>query len=538
MSYPAPPPTWSGPGSNHLYQPVASTSAYSDYGPSPNDYTYPQHAEPSPAAYQQHQPTALSPPPSFGVRRVRSAMGFNTQPPPAPLNPSSLYASSPYPPSPVSPSYPSGAVHPAPAHTDYLTGSPAMRKPAYMHDQYNYAPTQTQTPRTPPPSARRRVASAQPAFPVAPQGQRPATSASAYEGYSGGLGVELEAQPMAYSHTMPGNAAEQAASAEEVSRFFLDMNEILGPEAMAALSPTSTYHPPLPAVSVQPPPLPQQQNRATYNVSGVLLDEDEYRAFADSPSVGHQPSPVEGQPFLLPDPTYGQPAPQANGYLAPAQFAYELQRPASAPPTPSFESDAMFQFAPYGSTYESAQPARSVSLNRRRGSSLDPAMIPRQYSSGLAGSYAPPSQHASYDAYEAPALLERAYAPPPQSQYPPSFRVAPPPQEPASYQAVTTPPRRAPPPVAPPTPMSTSSSASATGPAPPTPTPTAKRASVGARRGGRRGKGGGGDAISFINFSAADSKEILGGVAPSGTSKKRAREDEGGEAREGKKVAG
>lgn len=317
------------------------------------------------------------------------------------------------------------------------------------------------------------------------------------------------------------------------------MNEILGPEAMAALSPTSTYHAPLPAVSVQPPPPPQQQNRATYNVSGVLLDEDEYRAFADSPSVGVQPSPVEGQPFLLPDSTYGQPAPQANGYLAPAQFAYELQRPASAPPTPSFESDAMFQFAPYGSTYESAQAARSVSLNRRRGSSLDPAMIPRQYSSGLAGSYAPtPAQHASYDAYEPPALLERAYAPPPQSQYPPSFRVAPPPQEPAPYQAVTTPPRRAQPPIAPPTPMSTSSSASVASHAPPTPTPAAKRASVGARRGGRRGKGGGGgDAISFINFSAADSKEILGGVAPSGTSKKRAREEQGGEAREGKKVA-
>jgi len=324
------------------------------------------------------------------------------------------------------------------------------------------------------------------------------------------------------------------------------MSEILGPDALAALSPTSSVPPPrrldprpAPSVTVQPPAPVKKQ--ATYNVSGVLLDEDEYRAFAESPSSSRQPSPVrassyddrpqQGRPpfggSTYREPAYTAPSYEAwsGGYLAPSQV--DIQRPASAPPTPVLDleaSSSWTQFAPYGSTYQSPVMRSTAAMNRRRGSSFDASSIPRIYSSGLVG-LQPLTEDAyprfnaglgfddSVQAFE-PQQPQRRALPPPacQSSFrpgPDAYAVPPPPPQQQQQQHSSTP-----------------SPASSQRPPrqqqareqpqrPPQPEPTTPV---------RRPKAK--TSISFLNFSAADSKQLLGGVAPSGSSKKRARDDE------------
>ncbi|GAA6047283.1 hypothetical protein JCM3770_001866 [Rhodotorula araucariae] len=530
MSYP---PT---PSSSSAGYPTTATGSYPAYAPMPPQSTSTAYSAVSPTRpYPPHQPPApstssLSPPSSvgsFAARRVRSSGGLPR------LQPSTLHSQAPY----GQPSYPLSPVSPhyhgtlAAQQASGLAGwrgegnsAPEMRSAGqfgYPNEPYR-GPAPARPPQTPPPSARRRIASAQPTFATATQTPRPATSAHMSYPVSSFGGPE--AAPMCYSHTTPGSGFSQT-SPEEVNNFFREMSEILGPEALSALSPTSSYAPspslapPPPAVALQPPP-PSKQ-RATYNVSGVLLDEDEYRAFADSPTASRQPSPSHGQPFVpLGMAQYGgplQPAPAMNGYLAPSQLGvpFELQRPASAPPTPAaVESEPEFQFAPYGSPYETPAATARVTapMNRRRGSSLDASTIPRMYSSGLVG--VAPLHDAPYTRARADAGLSPARPPlhlhprhpahpaPPTSANPPSFRITP---STAPQQ------RRSPPP----SPTRVQPQAQA-------PPQTPKRA-----RGG----------ISFINFSAADSKTLLGGVAPSGCSKKRAREGDGEPARGEKRVA-
>ncbi|BGP36785.1 hypothetical protein JCM10449v2_000687 [Rhodotorula kratochvilovae] len=531
MSYP------SAPSSSSSGYPSAPSTSYSSYEPVPPQYhSYAHDAGPPSDLHPHRQPpppapstSSLTPSSNFGsfaVRRVRSS-GTLPHLHPSALHPHAAYAQPVYPPSPVSPLYPGGlAAQQTSAPAGWRDGgypqSLDAAQFAYADEPYYSA----RPPQTPPPSARKRVASAQPSFATQTPATRPATSA--YTSYPGSAFGVPEAAPMSYSHTTPGGGFPQT-SPEEVNQFFQEMSEILGPEALAALSPTSSYAPPPslapppPTVTLQPP-LPSKK-RATYNVSGVLLDEDDYRAFADSPTTSRQPSPAQAQPFVPLGMIYGAPSDPAlptNGYLAPSQLGVpiDLQRPVSAPPTPAAgEPEPMFRFAPYGSPYDtpSSSSARATApMNRRRGSSLDASAIPRMYSSGLVGFAPPPPPHEAPYAPAAgmsptrppPVQIHRAHAAPPMSAYPPSFRVGP--SQPQQQR------RRSPPP-------------SPTRPRTQAPPQTPKRAP-----GGRRSKG---SSISFINFSAADSKTLLGGVAPSGSSKKRAREGEGDEGREEKRVA-
>ncbi|GAA5915920.1 hypothetical protein JCM8208_003662 [Rhodotorula glutinis] len=588
MSYPP------APSSHHQHHPaphgwshgpVASTStSFPAYEPphSPVRFAYSRDADPRPAltdpyGHQQHQehrqpPTSastLTPPSSFGgfgFRRARSSGALPTLQPAA-LHEQSLHAYAPFPPSPVSPNYPHGDAsggqqqqqqqRPAsalsgwrapPAESSSRDGwsvgqSTFAHEPTYSSSSGSWAQQQQHQPQTPPPSARfRRTSSAQPSF-AAPSStpSSPSRPGSAYSARaSTSLGVHEAA--MGYASTK-----FQHSSPEEINQFLNDMSEILGPDALAALSPTSSAPPPrpfdprqAPSVNIQPPP-PPAKKQATYNVAGVLLDEDEYRAFAESPTSSRQPSPVrassyddraqQGRPQYGGGSTYREPAYAApsyeawsGGYLAPSHV--EIQRPASAPPTPVLDleaSSSWTQFAPYGSTYQSPVLRSTAAMNRRRGSSFDASSIPRIYSSGLVGLQ--PLNEDTYSRFNAGLGFDesvQAFEPqqpqrrtPPASAYPPSFRVAPaayvPPPQPQPQHSST-------PPVSPQRPSRQQQAQQQPREQPlraPQPEPTTPV---------RRPKPK--TSISFLNFSAADSKQLLGGVAPSGSSKKRARDDE------------
>ncbi|GAA5834104.1 hypothetical protein JCM9279_004215 [Rhodotorula babjevae] len=582
MSYPP------APSSHHqhhpaphgwAHHPVASTStSYASYDPphSPVRFAYTRDADPRPAVadpyshqpqqQRDHQPASastLTPPSSFGgfgFRRARSSGALPTLQPAA-LHEQSLHAYAPFPPSPVSPNYPHGDAsagqqqqqqqqRPASALSSWRAqpADPSGRDgwapgpSSYGHESAYSSSSSSgpwaQQPQTPPPSARfRRTSSAQPSFAPAPSSaaSTPSRPGSAYSARAPTSHSAHEtASALGYSSTK-----FQHSSPEEINQFLNDMSEILGPDALAALSPTSSAPPSrpfdprqTPSVNVQPPQPAKKQ--ATYNVAGVLLDEDEYRAFAESPTSSRQPSPVrassyddrlqQGRPgSAYRDPAYTAPSYEAwsGGYLAPSQV--DIQRPASAPPTPVLDleaSSSWTQFAPYGSTYQSPVMRSTAAMNRRRGSSFDASAIPRIYSSGLVGLQ--PLAEDAYSRFNAGLGFDESVQAfeqqpqrrtPPASTYPPSFRTAPtayvppPPQQQQQHSSTPSPvsPQR------PPRPQQPREQPQR----PPQPEPTTPV---------RRPKAK--TSISFLNFSAADSKQLLGGVAPSGSSKKRARDDD------------
>ncbi|GAA5869656.1 hypothetical protein JCM1840_000547 [Sporobolomyces johnsonii] len=293
--------------------------------------------------------------------------------------------------------------------------------------------------------------------------------------------LEHSAASMNYSYSTPtSQRMHQQPSVEEVNQFFQDMTEILGAEAMAALSPTS-----LPFGSSLAPPPPPKPSQPAYNVSGVLLNEDEYTQYAQFRSANSSPSRQSSPPHadLQTGPSHphvsAQYAPSTSHYATASQPVYaqyppyDICRPHSAPPSPAVEGLATF--GPYGSSpaAPSFETFGSQALDRCRGSSVD-AAIPR--------SFPPPAHAASAYGYP-PHTPFRSLSPSP-SHIPPPY--------PSSY---------------------TSASPS---PAPRPMKPAPKRA------GGRKPPG----VVSFINFSPSDSKVLLSGVAPSGSSKKRAREEE------------
>ncbi|GAA5943364.1 hypothetical protein JCM1841_002572 [Sporobolomyces salmonicolor] len=295
---------------------------------------------------------------------------------------------------------------------------------------------------------------------------------------------EHSAASMSYSYSTPTSQRKhQQPSVEEVNQFFQDMTEILGAEAMAALSPTSL---PFGSSLVRPLPPPSPKlSQPAYNVCGVLLNEGEYTQYTQSrsanSSLSRQSSPPHADLQTGPSHSHlsAQYAPSTSHYATTslpvyAQYPpYDICRPRSAPPSPAVEG--MATFVPYGSPPSafSFDTFGSQALNRRRGSSVD-AAIPRSF---------PPSTPAA-STYSYPPHTPFRSLSPSASHIPPPY--------PSSY-----------------TPVSPS-------PAPRPMKPTPRRAG-----GGRKSPG----VVSFINFSPSDSKVLLSGVAPSGSSKKRAREE-------------
>ncbi|BGO96652.1 hypothetical protein NBRC10513v2_000590 [Rhodotorula toruloides] len=561
MSYPT--SSWRPHQADSYAYPPAQPPSYTSYAHSSSvppaaaaapQNPHPMSQHPSPPQQHYHSQSA-SPPRSFGgfgsSRSGGREMGSAVSLPPLDASGSFPYSQrGPYPPSPVSPSYPGGlAGQMSSSSSSYTTSGPSggyySSRPPPPSDSYmfsscppNVSMHPPPAPRTPPPSAGRkeRVPSAQASFahyqPVA------ATSNS---GPPSGYGA-----PQSYA-TRPeeGNYQQQAPS-EDLNKFFQEMTEILGPEGLAAISASPSFRQQQQPFEPQPPLPPSRpshssstsnsrptssKSEAKYNVCGVLLTEEEYRALADSPSLARRKSSLRTfAPAQSLDDMFAYGVNPSSTYEA-SQSAYldfpiDLQRPASAPPTPAFEPEAVFQFATYGSSGNSP-PRGSVPLNRRRGSSLDPS-IPRSFgSSGLVGfapsqeySYAPPRPQtppqqqqrrpsASMQGWSYPetpmSAPQRGYyaQPPPSSAYP-------------SY------PRHQLDPISPSPAPSSSRSA-------PTPSNPLKPS------GGSRRARGGNKSISFINFSAADSKTLLNGVAPSGSSKKRQRDEDDGR-REAKRM--
>ncbi|KAK4054949.1 hypothetical protein OIV83_000873 [Microbotryomycetes sp. JL201] len=353
-------------------------------------------------------------------------------------------------------------------------------------------------------------------------------------GSPGDLGITIagpESQPM-----------NQQPSIEDVNQFMNDMSQMLGPEGLAAVSPEvkPARAPPTPAYPRQLPLAPVATGQ-TYNLNGVILDEEDYALYSQSPTLRyhtHWQQPFgESSRRRSPPPSvaYGQVTSvnrrqsqvgQPSDYIIPGQPLLHppFERPRSAPASPDIGSAiGSGGFAPYPGTY--APPAfRSVAVQNamhRRTSSVD--TVPRSFPEMAPGGI----QHGN--AYPVPHL-----PPPPPSHYHHMSG----PQTPPQYNRV---------PSGYPTPTYTNprsyEASSPIGPAPTTITPRAgprrmssqpdlpkairpvtpaRRSTNNAPRAGRRSKDGG---FSFINFTASDSKKLLNGVAPSGSSKRKREEE-------------
>ncbi|GAA5857204.1 hypothetical protein JCM8547_009369 [Rhodosporidiobolus lusitaniae] len=494
--HPAPPSSFS---------PIPSTSS-APYGGrmiAPAAYGGP----PLRMAYPQQQAVG---PESTGIRRARSSQALSSIPP---RSSGYAYPMSPMPPSPVSPTYRDARMQPPPPDANWFAAS----RNAWLEQNQHFSPPSAASPASgaygspQTPIRRKRNASAQAALPT------PSSAPRATYGQAQPLSVaipEYTAPAMSYSHTTPAATTPfKQPTAEEVSQFFRDMTDILGEEAMAALSPSSPNNAYASLSALSPsapsaPPATAQPAKPTYNVSGVLLSEEEYRQYAASPSPA--PSASHAQPFIPPSTNSSTPHRQeqpsfvGDGTFYPSQqYGWEVPRPQTAPPTPSTET--VLAFPAYGS-YQPSPPRDSVPLNRRRGSSLDMSSIPRSIPTGMVVS--PPPSYPPQQQQQTPYgnLVPRDYAPPPlsQSYYSspayyssalPSFSshdISPSSQTQHRIRRSVSPTSR----------LSSSSSASGNG--------------------SKRKK----SAVAFINFSAADSKTLLNGVAPSGNSKKRQREEE------------
>ncbi|GAA6001767.1 hypothetical protein JCM10207_002309 [Rhodosporidiobolus poonsookiae] len=513
------------PPSHHLAVPPPHTPSKSN---APAHYAYSHMQQP----YNDNATTS-------GIRRVRSIGALpSATPSAAALYPPHVPV---MPPSPVSPTH-HRSMQRQPPQAAPGSGWFAEPRDARL-DRFSQAPAAVGQPfrleAVPPVAAYQYPPQASPNRRPRDASEPSAHTTPARTSYSPppGLSVaipEYTATPMSYSHTTPASTkAFQQPTAEEVSKFFQDMTDILGEEAMAALSPaspTNVYAPTRPSTVPAPPSRPTTSSSAPstsqpqYNVSGILLSEEDYHRYAESPATSRQPSPA--QAFVPPRATY-QPSPPSYGVdplsIAPgppqdySSYGYDIGRPQSAPPTPSVESAPAFPA--YASPFDG--PALgSAQLNRRRGSSLDLSAVPRSIPSGLAvpDMYSPTRPTQPLPPYGAPAA---SYAPS-------AFYSAPP----RSYAPVT--PTRAPHasfgaahPTALTTPPSSSASAASVGS---TTSATPPRRNPGGRR-----KNG---SVAFINFSAADSRALLNGVAPSGSQKKRQREEDEAREREAKRVAG
>ncbi|GAA6013229.1 hypothetical protein JCM11491_006321, partial [Sporobolomyces phaffii] len=380
--------------------------------------------------------------------------------------------------------------------------------------------------------------------------------------------------------------------------FLTEMHQMLGPDAMASLSPSATASPTtrLTLTSTSSPPASSPgPNRQTYNVSGVLLNEEEYRQYShteDQSARSRAQQWLSSATRYVPVPTHFQYAPQPSP-------GYELDRPRSAPPSPQVDLATAGQFVPFysppsppphhsefhqhsslsGGPFVASAHAGSGSGTssynarpfHRRGSSVD-ATVPRTFVSTL-------SIPAAYGYASYPTTVPSPSPPSTRSNqpvgYPPPacFPLpTPPPSHPRQlhpdhrYDATPPPrlvfPARSPRPI--PSSMLSCSSASistlddeapispispirgATGgggghegkyryrpsavePVPSSPSPSTGAVTGPTARGHRwqtkaHADRSSSSSISFINFSASDSKALLSGVAPSGSSKKRLRD--------------
>ncbi|BGP21678.1 hypothetical protein Rt10032_c01g0381 [Rhodotorula toruloides] len=554
MSYPT--SSWRPQQADSYAYPPAQPPSYAPYPPTssvPPACAAPQNPHPNPMSHppppprQHYHSQSASSPRCFGGFGSR-VMGTSAPllPPLDAPGPSPYSQRVPYPPSPVSPSYPGGMVgQMSSSVSSYITSGhgeghyhsgPPPPPETYMF--FNCPPNVSMQPplaqpRTPPPSAGRkgRVPSAQASF----ANHQPMTQSSNSRPPSSYGGQ----QSSHWYLTRPeeGNY-EQQASSNDLDKFVQEMTEVIGPEGIAAISASPSFRQQQQQQQFEPQLLPSRpshssskpnsrptssKSEAKYNVSGVLLTEEEYRALADSPSLARRKlsvrtfAPTQSLEDAFPygvNPSSTSERPQ-SAYL---DFPVDLQRPASAPPTPAFEPEAIFQFTTYGSSGNSP-PRGSVPLSRRRGSSLDPS-IPRSFGlSGLVG-YAPSQEYS----YAAP----RAQTPPQQHPRRPS----------ASMQGWSYPETRMSAPqrgyYAQPPPSSAypSDPRQQLDPISPSPAPSSSRSaptpSASSKLSGNRRARSGNKSISFINFSAADSKTLLNGVAPSGSSKKRQRDDDDG----------
>ncbi|ORY75056.1 hypothetical protein BCR35DRAFT_353748 [Leucosporidium creatinivorum] len=386
---------------------------------------------------------------------------------------------------------------------------------------------------------RRRFPSAQPALPS--QASEMGSRQGSYQGNSGDLSINISS-----AGSIP---MVQQPSIEDVNQFFTEMNEILGPAAMSAISPPAGY----PENATSPSyARPSTGGAPTYQVNGVILDAEDYALYSRSPSnfqgqwaqsapptqtsfnpydtrpIQHRGQRRSPPPFADQHPQQRQQQGQfgfnpdysttstptsafAPGFVPPP-------RPRSAPASPDLGSGA---FAPFGleGSFQPQYQAPSGSYALRRGSSAD--AMPRTF----------PQNGPMDQQYPAPQ------PPPPhhfQQQTPPQYRQQQPPYysaptahqlygrpsyggEPPSPSPIHPPPLRR---------MSSVPAGLAVNPRPMVPLkkPTGK---------GKRGKADGG--FSFINFTSSDATKLLGGVAPSGSSKRKREEEIAAEERRASK---
>ncbi|GAA5984061.1 hypothetical protein JCM11641_005584 [Rhodosporidiobolus odoratus] len=495
-------------------------------------FSSPAHACP-PLTPSHHAPQLPATPQSASIRRARSSGAMSTAPV---YTPYSFQPS--LPPSPVSPITPQ---RPTSSYTQPYSTPVTMPQPGYAGlsgstlSQRSLSARSMEDPATavgfaygprPVTSHRRQRGASVQATYVGPT-YRQAESDSTQQFY---LGVpEYTAPTMSYSQTVPTSTQAAQPAAEEVCNFFRDMTDLLGEDTMAALSPTSAartlsysdFLPPPPTASSTPSS--SRPSTASVNVSGVLLTEAEYQEYAASPSVECQ-QPLS-QPFITPRAALQlQPFPPRelqSQYLNPntaCGYGYEVQRPLSAPPTPGVELVPTF---PIYASSRTGPYGGSAPLDRRRGSSLELSAVPRSTGSGFVAGplYGYPSK-APLPGSTAPSQQNPFFYRRPSASYPsPAAYYPPPPMPPSARPTQVSPvsPTPAPRPHSPLQPVSPTSS----NPKRPTPSRIKKKPS----------------GVAFINFSAADSRTLLSGVAPSGTSKKRQREEDEAREREAKRAA-
>ncbi|GAA5908251.1 uncharacterized protein JCM6883_004325 [Sporobolomyces salmoneus] len=513
-------------------RPFDSSSTSTFHNPSPFDslpYPYPQSMSSS-TRLGVPQTSTLSPP-GGGIRRARSSGALDSfdsnRPPPLQGSWSSH--------SPFSPA----------------TSLPPQRDESYPSFDYYRRPSSTSVyplpdyPQTPthdnPRRFHRRTSSAQPAFFANGGSGSSFTRLDSIASGSDHSDPSSRKTSMSYSMSDPSSHRMQGeASAEDVDKFLKDMKEMLGPDAMGSFeqSPTTSLPPrsqPLTLTSTSSPPsrspVAGQPPRQTYNVSGVLLSEEEYRQYAHSEQSGRH----NRSSSITHHPQY---------FLSPG---YDLERPKSAPPSPQVDPSATFApyYSPsppnaqYSTPFTPSYSSSSFSSNtyppyrpfHRRGSSVD-ATIPRTFVTtpsipayGYASFPTPPSSSSSPSrsnqpvGYPPPFIPQEHFSTPPPYSTPPVARMFSSSSTNSNWNEDA--------PISPVSPIRSRGFGAGSGPGEGSyRLPSSESSSPTKSRGGGGGRGGKVKGpISFINFSADDSKVLLSGVAPSGSSKKRQREE-------------
>jgi len=508
------------PPSNLQYSGPSSSVGFDN--PSPFDslpYPYPSASSSSPTTSLGVPPQTL--PSAEGIRRARSSGSLERSVPSTAIHHNGFQTSwSPNSPTSTTPTTSSSTITTA-QDPRYYESSQQSYEPFRRPSSTSLypLPSEPHSANTPPRPYHRRTSSAQPAFFASSttSGSSPPRPFTPLDGIASASSSRRPSATAAYSFSTPtSHRMKPQPSAEEVSQvsFFLflalnfprwytdlypifwcsqflrDMSDMLGPDAMAALSPTScrpSYG--LPQLSASSPPTTPtsrsditEPSRQTYNVSGVLLSEEEYQQYTRS-SANSNVNLTDTRRYSLTKPyqpfpsssssSHSYASPPHHQYYAQPYPSYDPNRPRSAPPSPLVDATGgSASFVPYYSPpQEPSFISSSSSYLRRRGSSVD-AMVPRTFIST-------PQTNPSY-----------GYA-----SYPTSL----PSNQPVGY----------PPPYIPDTPVRL---------APSTPTSEPRRR---IRKTAAQGKKPG--VVNFVNFSPSDSKVLLSGVAPSGSSKKRGR---------------